>query len=277
MSPESPSPSELARRLELCHAWRSVHYAAAYGRLHSEASPAVLPVGGGFAVYVGPGSPVSGACGLGLDGPVSSADMQTFEDFFLSRQEAPRLHLCPLADESLLARVRERGYRLDGFFSVLALHVAENFTPDPPPPGMTVLRAAPDEAGLWLRVSAQGFEESEEPPSEVYDILGPNFSAEESAPFIAWIDEGGGMRQPAGCGGMYLAPQVKTFELGGASTRVVYRRRGVQRALIDARLAEGARRGCDLAMVLTEPGSNSQGNLQRAGFSLAYTKPVMVK
>lgn len=277
MTPDTISNSELARRLELCHAWRSVHYAEAYGRLHPEARPAVLPVGGGFAVFVAHGSPVNSACGLGFDGPVSSADMEAIEAFFLSRQESPRLHVCPLADESLLERVRARGYRLDAFFSTLALRVPDDYQAPPPPPGMTVTRAAPDEGSLWLRVSAQGFDAADEPPPEVYEILGPNFSADNSAPFIAWLETGGGAHQPAGCGGMYLAPQVKAFELGGASTRVDYRRRGVQRSLIEARLAEGLRHGCDLAMVLTEPGTTSQGNLQRAGFALAYTKPVMVK
>jgi len=277
MNTDNTPSSELARRLELCHAWRSVQYAEAYGRLHPEARPATLAVGGGFAIFVAPGSPVNSACGVGLSGPVAGDEMDAVEEFFLSRQEAPRLHVCPLADESLIERVRSRGYRLDSFFSTLALHIPERFQAAPPPPGMAIARARPDEADLWLRVSAQGFDETDEPPAGVYDILGPNFSADGSVPFIAWFGEGNGPSQPAGCGGMYLAPQVKAIELGGASTRMNFRRRGVQRALIEARLTEGRRQGCDLAMVLTEPGTLSQGNLQRAGFTLAYTKPVMVR
>ena len=66
-------------------------------------------------------------------------------------------------------------------------------------------------------------------------------------------------------------------ELGGASTRLAFRRKGIQRALIDARMATARSKGCDLAMVLTEPGNDSQRNLHRAGFELAYTIVVLQK
>jgi GNAT superfamily N-acetyltransferase len=288
-----PPPGALARRLELCSAWRGVRYAQAYARLRPErqvglAAAAVLPVGGGYAAFVAPGSPVSAARGLGMNGPVSDADLDQLEDFYHSRGERVRLHVCPLADSSLLARVRQRGYRLEMFFSTLALPIPQDFQPNPLPEGMRLRRALPADADTWLRVSAQGFEASESPPPTAFEILGPNFYAEDGAPFIAWMDgstagpastapPAGGTWEPAGCGGLYLAPQVQAVELGGASTRAAYRRRGVQRALIEARLAEALRQGCDLAMVLTEPGSGSQSNLQHAGFSLAYTKIVMEK
>jgi hypothetical protein len=35
--------------------------------------------------------------------------------------------------------------------------------------------------------------------------------------------------------------------------------------------------GCDLAMVLTTPGSTSERNVQRAGFRVAYTKPTLIQ
>ena len=66
-------------------------------------------------------------------------------------------------------------------------------------------------------------------------------------------------------------------QLGGAATRPVHRRRGVQTALIAARLAEAARQGCDLAVVTTQPGSKSQQNVQRFGFEMMYTRAVLVR
>lgn len=66
-------------------------------------------------------------------------------------------------------------------------------------------------------------------------------------------------------------------ELGGASTRPEFRRRGVQSALIAQRLQAAYAQGCRLAYAKTSPGSDSQRNLQRAGFELAYSKAVMVK
>ena len=66
-------------------------------------------------------------------------------------------------------------------------------------------------------------------------------------------------------------------EFGGASTRVAYRKRGVQTALLRHRLDAAYTLGCDLAMVMTTPGTVSQRNVQRAGFDVAYTKAIMAR
>jgi len=65
--------------------------------------------------------------------------------------------------------------------------------------------------------------------------------------------------------------------LCGAGTVPASRRRGVQSALLSARLAEARAKGCDLAVVTTQPGSKSQENVQRAGFELLYSRAVLVK
>jgi GNAT superfamily N-acetyltransferase len=59
-----------------------------------------------------------------------------------------------------------------------------------------------------------------------------------------------------------------TAMLGGAATLPAFRRRGVQRALIEARLAVAARAGCELAIVTADPGSSSARNVERTGFQL---------
>jgi hypothetical protein len=38
-----------------------------------------------------------------------------------------------------------------------------------------------------------------------------------------------------------------------------------------------ARRGCDVAVVTTAPGSKSAENVQRFGFSILYVRAVLVK
>jgi GNAT superfamily N-acetyltransferase len=266
------SPAAQARRIELCQAWRSLNYAEGYQKLHPQAQIAHQSAGGGFGVFVAPGSPLNNARGVGLSGPVSAADLQALEDFYASRGENLRLHVCPLADPSLLTLVRERGYRLRMFFSVLAKTIPVDYQPAPLPAGLRIAHAGPQDASLWLHLSGQGFESAEEPSPEAMDILGPNFHAPQSAALLAYVED-----EPAGSGGAYFAPQVGALELGGASTLPRFRKRGVQRALIEARLALGPPRGCDLAVVLTEPGSDSQRNLLRAGFAVAYTKVVMEK
>jgi ribosomal protein S18 acetylase RimI-like enzyme len=66
-------------------------------------------------------------------------------------------------------------------------------------------------------------------------------------------------------------------QLNGAATLPAHRRRGVQSALLRARLLDAAYSGCDLAVVTTQPGSKSQENVQRAGFALLYSRAIMIR
>jgi GNAT superfamily N-acetyltransferase len=84
-------------------------------------------------------------------------------------------------------------------------------------------------------------------------------------------------RQQAVAGGASLRVADGVAILCGAATRPDHRRRGVQTALLGARLALAARQACDVAVLTTQPGSKSQENAQRQGFSLLYTRAVVVK
>ncbi len=66
-------------------------------------------------------------------------------------------------------------------------------------------------------------------------------------------------------------------QLAGATTAPEHRRRGVQAALLSARLADVAAAGCDIAVVTTLPGTKSQQNVQRHGFDLLYTRATLVR
>jgi hypothetical protein len=50
------------------------------------------------------------------------------------------------------------------------------------------------------------------------------------------------------------------------------RRRGLQGALLEARMRYAQEHGCDLAMMVAEAGSESQRNAERQGFRVAYTR-----
>jgi GNAT superfamily N-acetyltransferase len=260
---------ELARRLEAAHAWRGVEYARAQQALHPDWPVAVKAVAGGFAVYVAPNSPVNWVTGLGMSGPVNAVDWAGVEDFYLERGDAPRLHLCPLADRSLLDLLRKHACRLESLLSVLACTLPDGVVHLPRPTGIEVTRPGPTEADLWIRTTAQGFGDTETPPQESVDILAPNFYAANAVPFLAWVDG-----QPAGGGSLLLHEGVAEF--GGDSTRPAFRRRGVQMALLQARMTAARELGCDLAMLLTDPGSDSQHNAERAGFRVAYSSAQLL-
>jgi len=260
----------LARRLEMAHAWRGVKYARAQLTLQPETCSAAEAVAGGFAVYAGSGSPANRAVGLGMHGPVTQADLDQVHEFYRRLHAAPGLDLCPLADPSLLDLLNQNGYRLEHFFNVLARPLSDGDAAVPLPAAPRITQATPEEAELWIRTTAQGFTGKEDPPQADLDILRPNFHSADATCFFAWLDD-----QPAGGGALFVHDGVA--ELGGASTRPAFRRRGVQMALLQARLAAARKSGCDLAASMTEPGSGSQRNMVRVGFQLAYTKAKMVK
>ncbi len=258
----------LAARLELTQAWRSVHYTQAQQRLDPTLGSAVLPVGDGYAVYVGPDSPVQRVIGLGMSRPVTAAILDEIEVFFRQRQSSARIDLCPLADPSLKEQLAQRGYRLQSFQNVLVCALPRPEAPPALPDGFRITQVTAHDGPLWIQTTGQGFDASETPSPATLAIMTPNFYAANATCFLAWIGD-----QPAGGGAMYQHGGV--VELGGASTRPAFRERGVQTALLAQRLTVAAAAGCDLAIVATEPGSASQRNIARAGFQLAYTKVVM--
>jgi hypothetical protein len=82
-------------------------------------------------------------------------------------------------------------------------------------------------------------------------------------------------RSPPAVASLRIADGVA--QLAGSATATAHRRRGIQSALLAARLIDAAAAGCDLAVVTTKPASKSQQNVQRRGFDLLYTRAVLVK
>ncbi|MGZ6124464.1 MAG: GNAT family N-acetyltransferase [Myxococcales bacterium] len=78
-------------------------------------------------------------------------------------------------------------------------------------------------------------------------------------------------------GGASLRVHEGIAQLAGAATLPAHRRRGVQTALPRRRLLFAAQAGCDLAVVTTQPGSVSQANVRREGFSLLNSRAILLK
>ncbi len=220
---------------------------------------------GAYVCFDGVDSPVTQTFGLGLFEEVTASALESIEQFFLKRG-APVLHeVSPFAGTAALSFLCARGYRPIELSNVL-YRMVENPAAEATSTNITVRVTGPEEAQLWSSVSAKGW--SHDHP-ELADFM-LQFSAltlarENNVSFLAEIDG-----QPGAAGVLCLHEGVALF--GGAATVPELRRRGLQAALMAARMRYACEQGCDLAMMVAEAGSGSQHNAERKGFRVAYTR-----
>jgi ribosomal protein S18 acetylase RimI-like enzyme len=266
----------LAGRIELVEVQRLTEGSAAAHRRRPDTTGFVLAVAGGVASFAEPGSPLNKVAGLGFDGVPDAADLDRIERAFAARGAPVQVELAHLADPAIGALLTARGYRLVSFENVLGRTLGA--APEQvKPPGVEIRPSGDDEFERWLDVvsdaavhpDTQGVPDHEE------------FSRETIVKAMRDLTGAAGVRRylalcdgvPVGGASMCLAEGVA--QLTGAATTPAHRRRGVQTALLSARLADAATAGGDIAVVTTRPGSRSQHNVQRQGFDLLYTRAVL--
>lgn len=259
----------LARRLELAEALAGVEYAATLRRTGSYADATSLAVGGGYATYAGPGSPLTQAFALGLHGPLPAAELDRLEVFFHSRGAPAAVELCSLADASLQRALVARRYRVAERSDVMVCRVTEAPESFRVPAGVTIRRAAPGELTELARVVATGFEAGKDGGVDLPGVIEGFYRMSTATPFAADYDgklAGGGL----------LMVHRRVGALCAAAVLPRARGRGVHHALLEARLAAARALRCESAMVVATPGSASHRNAERAGFTVAYPRAKYV-
>jgi GNAT superfamily N-acetyltransferase len=251
----------LARRLEAAEA------ANARGCSSGEngGAPTVLEVAGGCAIFAGAGSPLTQAVGMGLNGPVRDEELAEVEDFFRSRRAKVSIDLCPLADASFAAALAQRGYRVSEFNNVLVKRLANSeivLTP-------RVRRATAGECDLWSHTVGRGFFEQGELTTGELEVGRAIFHMPGALCYLA-------AENGEAAAGAAAAIRDGLVSLFADSSIARFRRLGLHRELIAARLNEALAQGCDTAAASTLPGSGSQRNYERMGFEVVYTKVTMV-
>lgn len=256
----------LAREIELAEAEAAVSCAEMMKTLQPETVGAFEALGGGYAVYCGANNPVTQAVGLGLTGPVSAEEFDHLEAFYFSRNEPVRVETCPLADASLLGHFKARGYHVTEFSNVMVRPVCNGASSPPSgPSGLEIRRVAQDEIDLWVLTVAQGFAENYPITQELLNVMKMFALGKKTECYLASIE--GRI-----VGGATLAIRGRIGGLFGASTLPEFRHRGVQTALLHARLRRAEEAGCELVMSLAQPGSASQRNITRFGLQTLYTR-----
>jgi len=258
---------DLAREIEQAEAQSAVACAEKL-QARTESASAVRQVAGGYAVYCGANNPVTQAVAVGLQGPVTPEEFSQLEDFYFSRNEPVRVETCPLADATLFEQYRLRGYHVTEFSNVMARPVNDgdrNGNSPHLPVEIAIRLAAADELDLWVMTVSQGFAENYPITHEFLNVMRMFAEARNTECYLARING-------RVVGGATLAIHGKIAGFFGASTLPDYRNRGVQTALLLARLKRAAETGCDLAVSLAQPGSKSQRNITRLGFQTLYTR-----
>ena len=238
-------------------------------------------ISGGIAVFVQEGCPFNKVAGLGFDGVPSAQALDELEAAFASRHASIRVEVSTLADPGVARLLTRRGYELAGFENVLGLDLtADPMIPSSTPADIVVSLAAPGEGRIWLDVVTTGFlhpDTFDGPPStetfareELERVFSDMLNAKGMERYLARRDG-----EIAGGGSLRISDGIAM--LSGAATLPEHRKRGVQSALLNERLRLAAARGCDLAIVTTEPASKSQANVQRVGFTLLYARAVLIK
>lgn len=266
-------PSDLlVRRIEQAEAQGLEAIVAACG-----AEAMAFPVGGGVALYRGPGSPFNKLAGLGF-APLSLAELAHVEQLFGERGEPIQVELATHAHAHLGGLLCSRGYELTGFENVLGRRVDSGLATNSAP-NLTIDRAADTSAAreAWVSVLTDGFsardagEQVPEHDTFERNALESVFRDMADKPSVArwlasWDDEI--------VGGASMGARNGVAQLFGAAVLPSARRRGVHTSLLEARLAQALAQGCELAVITTQPGSRSHHNAQRAGFQLLYSRAI---
>ena len=269
--------SSLAGRIEGAEAELIAKATKAAHRRQAGPAGFVIPVAGGVATFAETDSPFNKVAGLGFGGVPDAAALDEIERAFAACGAPVQIELAHLADPAIGAQLTGSGYRLVSFENVLGLALGGE-PEQVRPPGIEVRPSGDDELDQWIEVQVEGVAHPdtqgvpwhEEFPREV--IVGA-----ERDLAAAGVQRYAALRDGVMAGGASFRLADGVAQLTGAATAPAHRRRGIQTALLSARLADAAAAGCDVAVVTTQPGSKSQQNVQRRGFDLLYTRAVLVK
>ena len=256
---------DLSRRLERAEGQACLEVAEARSSLYPDSGATWIESAGAYAVFDGVDSPVTQSFGLGLSEPLRPVSLDRIESFFLERGAGVVHEVSPLAGIETIDLLCRRGYRPIELSSVIYRSVERPVKKDYGA-AVAVRVAGVEDAPLWASISARGWAHEHPELRDFLEHFGAvAFAREQSVNFIAELDG-----EPGAAGTLCLHDGVALF--GGASTIPEMRGRGLQTALLESRMSYAADRGYELAMMVTEAGSQSQRNAERKNFRIAYTR-----
>ncbi|MFZ4573738.1 MAG: GNAT family N-acetyltransferase [Phycisphaerales bacterium] len=234
--------------------------------------------GGGSICSGRPGDWINTAAGLGMWGRVPPSAIDRVIEFHESAGADARIEACPYADPSLLEVAASRGFVLRDYENVLArpLAAADRFE-RAGIDGVTVVEIARDDMAALEEVAGAitaGFCDDGAPTASAIELTARCARHPRAGAFAAVAAGrvvGAGLYECSEIGGR------KSATLFSLSVAAAYRGRGIQAALIAARLQKAAELGCTIATISSRPGVATERNARRAGFTLMYTRAVLAR
>jgi GNAT superfamily N-acetyltransferase len=257
---------ELMQRIEDAIATERSAFADGMAALRPESGASWLPIAGGRAIFTGTGFFSNRALAMGLHRPVSHDDVERVETFYAARGVPSEIEIASLVDRSLLRLLSQRSYQLVRFRNIYAQALRPLAATGTEPstrsgaPEIHVVDASTEAA--WSTTLLDGFGYTRDVDRDRVATWNQMVRALSGVTALVAMLDG----KPGGAASVMVLGS--TAVLGGAATLPAFRRRGVQRALIEARLAVAIRAGCTLAIVTADPGSSSGRNAERTGFQL---------
>jgi ribosomal protein S18 acetylase RimI-like enzyme len=250
------------------------------------------PWAGGILSAGPPGTWLNAAIGAGVDpvpdGAASDEDeVERLISFHERRGVEPRIELAPQTRASLLDAVAARGFVLRRFLHLFARDLMErplgSHRTEPDGISIAPVSAENEEATRsWATLSARNFAPARAPGEADIEIGRRIVRHPRCIALGAWAEGElvGGAAFEIGPGpdeSELAARHGRIAALFGAAVEPDFRRRGIQKSLIEHRLRLAAERGIRFATVSSHPDIATERTARRCGFELVCTKAVLVR
>ncbi len=265
--------SELANRLESAEALHLTRQVQVCAQIRPELGAHAVHAAGGVAAFTTGeyGRKLNHVTGFGLGVSATENDLIALENTYAKIRLATEIDLCPFVNDDVLKLLAARNYAVNAFSNTYVTAISSIGANSSADPKIKIDRTSPADGEDFFATSIAGFanQRSDRPAALIEILARIAIARKESRRYVARIDG-----QIAGSAGLALLnlPDGPVAYLYIASTLPTYRGRGVQQALIQARLVDAWRAGFEIAGITARTNTASARNAARTGFALAYTK-----
>jgi GNAT superfamily N-acetyltransferase len=218
------------------------------------------PINSGWMVYDGPGSWASYAAGLGLSGPVTSAEIRRLVDFYDAHGMDAQVQTTPYQDPSLFSALAEHHFVTDDF-TIMFVHDLKDLSTTQRP-GLEFIEINPgNDEDIQAFVDAQmiGFYAPKAAPEGITAITGRVGRHPRCRIWLLKLDG-----KIVGSGGLEVFENSAVLIAGAIFPEA--RRKGIQSAFVNYRLRVARDLGLDYALVGSVPNGGTERNALRQGF-----------